>query len=170
MRRAYLVLGPESSGSRMLTEALVAAGLYGDAGHVQRLDTMDLADGPDGIVWRRSLPHGEDWPAVEALVAQLRAAGYAVTALVILRQREITAESQVRAGHSPNMATATAKVDKATVAAWTGLAAAGLVPVAVCYEAFTASEAVRAALFTSLGLEVPALDFRDENAKYLGRP
>lgn len=34
---AYLVLGPEASGIRLMASILIGAGCYGDSGHTQRL-------------------------------------------------------------------------------------------------------------------------------------
>ena len=68
MKRAFLVLGAESSGTRLVTRLLIAAGCHGDGGHQQPFDKWQAAsspfDGKDPIVWRRSYPWTEYhlWP------------------------------------------------------------------------------------------------------------
>jgi hypothetical protein len=165
-RTCYFVMGPESSGTRMMGKAFVQLGIYGDSDHKQRLDDLDFVDRPDRIAFRRSFPHGPEWPDVAGLVATMRAAGYRVVPVVTLRQREYCAESQVRIGHSKNMAAARAKIDRAVEHIWTGLARAGLVPVVVAYEPFVRSPEVRRVFFQSLGLDVPTMEWRDGNRKY----
>jgi LPS sulfotransferase NodH len=49
-KRAFLVLGPESSGTRLMTKLLMVAGCYGDDGHVQRLDRDPLPNVPFEVV------------------------------------------------------------------------------------------------------------------------
>ena len=53
----FLVIGPESSGTRMLAQAFISSGCFGDAGHSQRLD-RDISVGKTPKVLRSSLPHG----------------------------------------------------------------------------------------------------------------
>lgn len=81
-RHAFLVLGPESSGTRLATSVLIAGGCVGDADHVQRWDSTDPI-GETPIVWRRSIPHDNEIPALDAMLARLD--GYSVTPVVVVR-------------------------------------------------------------------------------------
>ena len=81
-KRAFLVLGPGTSGMRLMTRLLIAAGCYGDDGDDQRLDHGLPAD-EALIVWRRSLPHRGEWPDLRAMIRGLEAAGYETTAIVM---------------------------------------------------------------------------------------
>ena len=92
--RAYLVLGPESSGTRMMTRLLLASGCIGDGDHAQRWDEQ-LPDGETPIVWRRSLPHGGEWPSLDLMTHKLRKHGYAVFAVVMTRDWTAVARSQM---------------------------------------------------------------------------
>jgi hypothetical protein len=96
MKRAYLVVGPESSGTRFLTQLLVDAGCFGDGGHDQRLDKQgdpsralveetQLPKDDTPIVWRRSYPRGGQWVELSKPIAQLRGKGYEVWVVVATR-------------------------------------------------------------------------------------
>lgn len=90
---AYLVLGPESSGTRMMTKLLIAAGCIGDGDHEQRWDEH-LPEGETPIVWRRSLPHGGEWPSLDLMTHRLRERSYRVHAVVMARDWTAVARSQ----------------------------------------------------------------------------
>lgn len=94
MLDAYLVLGPESSGTRMMTRLLMESGCVGDGDHEQRWDT-GLPTGQTPIVWRRSLPHGGEWPSIDLMTHRLREQGYTVYAIVMMRDWTAVAHSQI---------------------------------------------------------------------------
>ena len=169
MRQAFFVMGPESSGTRMLTRAFVSVGVFGDDGEVQRLDDMQFEGRPERIVFRRSIPHDGEWPPVGDLCREMAAAGFDVWPVVILRDREITARSQVKAGHSRSVEEARQKVDKAVILIYAELACVESQPVMqVAYESFVAHERVRVDIFASLGLSGPVgMEFYNGNEKYL---
>jgi len=62
----------------------IAAGCEGDGDHHQRWDS-DPVDG-DLIVWRRSLPHGKEWPDIPAMRDDLVDRGYAVKIVCVTRK------------------------------------------------------------------------------------
>src|SRR5581483_9496380 len=97
-KRAFLVLGPESSGTRLVTRCLIAAGCQGCGDHAQDLDAS-LDGAADLIVWRRSLPHGSLWPDLREMLLALRSHGYAVQVLVTVRSHYCMVRSQIRARH-----------------------------------------------------------------------
>jgi hypothetical protein len=170
MRKAFLVLGPEASGTRMLTEAFCKLGVFGDAGHEQRLDDLNFAAAPDSIVFRRSLPHGGNgtrhWPAVGALATCLRGAGYRVIPVLILRDQEVTVQSQLRATHVESAESARANLEFAVRHVYIELAKVGLWPMVVSYESFVRSRQVREVFFAQFGLPAPRMAFFDANVKY----
>jgi hypothetical protein len=111
MKRAYLVLGPESSGTRFITRLLIDAGCFGDGDHGQRLDFLEqrerinedvLPKDETPIVWRRSYPHRGIFVDIGKAVAQLRAKGYDVRAVVTSRDWFPMLQSQVKVGHVPD--------------------------------------------------------------------
>lgn len=158
---AYLVAGPESSETRMLTKAIISSGVFGDYGHVQRLDNLKFGDRPDKIVLRRSLPHAHAWPDLDKICTTMEAAGYEVRRVAITRNEYITALSQIRNGHAPNMNVAKSNI-KTSLEKLKGFGG-----VSVVYGRFVNNREYREAIFSKLGLAPPAMDFYDGNKKYV---
>lgn len=94
--RAFLVLGPESSATRLTTRILIKNGCYGDGDNVQRLDTGGIEGDP--IVWRRSVPYASKWLKLSRLLERLRS--YDVIAVVTTRDWSCLVQSQVNRGHA----------------------------------------------------------------------
>jgi hypothetical protein len=67
--KAFIVLGLESSGTRLMTRILIKNGCQGEDTHVQRWDT-DRIEG-DPIVWRRSVPHAGRYFNLSEMLARL---------------------------------------------------------------------------------------------------
>lgn len=166
-KRAFLVLGPESSGTRLMTKLLIAAGCYGDDGHEQRLDCAIPADEPL-VVWRRSVPHRKEWIRVREVVARLSDAGYSVTAIVMSRDWHALGLSQVQAPHVADVETATANAQRAYCLIFGSLSATNTPFEVVNYEAIVSRpQATVAALMRRLGLAEPEGTYLyDGNAKY----
>jgi hypothetical protein len=91
--KAFLIVGPESSGTKLFAQILIGAGCAGDDDHYQKWDweppTGDL------IVWRRSVPHAEWYPDIVGMVETLRGSGYRVFAYVMTRDWYAMLNSQV---------------------------------------------------------------------------
>lgn len=77
MKKLFFVIGPESSGTRLTTRILCESGCFGDFEHYQRLDefvrgnTDDLnsiTNGAESIVFRRSVPHGEELADIDVIL------------------------------------------------------------------------------------------------------
>lgn len=90
-KRAYVVVGPESSGNRLLTALLVRAGCAG-AGSTSQ--PFDLPTEEDPAVLLRSYPHGNEWPDLAAICGELRNRGYVVRVLVLVRDPWCVVQSQ----------------------------------------------------------------------------
>ena len=167
MKTAYFILGPESSGTRMITKAFVTLGIYGDFRHKQRMDDLDFSKTPDKIVLRRSLPHGEDWPSIADTINLMKQAGYMiVTPILILRDKDMTVKSQIRHSHAKNTAESRANIEYAIDHAHRELGSIGLVPLMINYEPFVKYDTVRKNFFKHLGLPEPTMAFFDANEKY----
>ena len=91
-KRAYLVLGPEGSGTKLVTRLFVEAGCQGEWSHKQKFDR----EGPAGelVVVRRSYPHNGSWPNLKTLAGQLLE--YEVRAVVMIRTYRCTVASRTR--------------------------------------------------------------------------
>ena len=167
MSKAYLVLGPESSGTRCITQLLVDAGCRGDAGHEQPFDRR-LPEGVSPIVWRRSIPHGKQWPDIGAMVDALKAKGYDVRAIVTTRDWHPVIRSQVKARHVAGRDEALANLRRAYPFTFEHLMKAAIPWWLVSYEALVARpKKVAANLLAELGLPLPEkVEVFDGNEKY----
>ena len=85
-KQAFLILGPESSGTRLHAKMLKANGVFGGDGHYQKLDTMDrgLLEGRETTFLRRSFPHGGLTHPVSPHILTFFE-DYPVTAIVTMR-------------------------------------------------------------------------------------
>jgi hypothetical protein len=167
LKTAYFIIGPESSGTRMLTKAFCTLGIYGDHKHKQRLDDLDFSKTPDQIVIRRSLPHGIAWPAIADTINLMKQAGYhVIVPVMILRDKDATVKSQIRHAHTKTGQEAKANIQFAIDFAYRELANVGLSPFIISYEPFVKYDGVRKAFFKQLGLAEPVMVFYDANEKY----
>jgi LPS sulfotransferase NodH len=172
MKRAFLVLGAESTGTRLLTSQLLAAGCSGDASHEQPYDNGEF-ENADPIVWRRSFPWTVDrlWPDIGTdLLPLLHANGYSVTrALVTTRDWYAIAKSQVRQQHVSSEAAALKNVTIAYHEIFRQLAQHEVETLVVSYEAMTSyKELAVCKLLGELGLDPKAQlhPIQDEGRKY----
>ncbi|MBN1814714.1 MAG: hypothetical protein JXA14_22935 [Anaerolineae bacterium] len=173
MKQAFFVVGPESSGTRLLTRVLIRSGCFGDDGHRQRMDDLVFYGRPSHIAFRRSVPHDGGWPDLARIVRLMRQAGYDVTALVTVRELQAMAKSQVRAGHVRTISTALGNIERAYRSIFAGLGKLyGTGLFVVPYEAAVLHPPSLADLVMSLGLTPasPLTAIYDGNAKHYQRP
>lgn len=167
MKKAFFVMGPESSGTRMMTEAFISLGIYGDNTHLQRLDTEGFNKGHEIIAFRRSVPHGDIMPAISKLISRMESREYQIYPIVILRDKDMCAKSQVKNGHSKNTNAAKQSIAKAIDHIYKELSLANKPPYVVFYEPFVKFKKVRAMFFKQFGLELPNMEFINANNKYV---
>lgn len=114
MRRAFIVVGPESSGTKLLTRILIGMGCWGDDGDAQRLDKGFPSEGIDCIVWRRSFPCLKQWPILSKIFRNLLNTGFdKVTCFVTSRDWTAMASSQVKRGHVATIKQAEINIQRA---------------------------------------------------------
>lgn len=167
MREAVFVCGPEASGTRMLTEAFVRAGYKGDYSHRQRLDHGDLTDAPEKIVFRRSCPHGGQFPNLYEIVHRLQKADYVVRPVIIFRDKDVTVKSQVIARHVENETKSRENIERALFELFTNFVEIDLIPVVIYYKSFVSSEKVRENFFKQFGVNSPEqMKFFNADSKY----
>jgi hypothetical protein len=103
---AYLVLGPESSGTRLFTRILLNSGCAGSAEHQQPWDDFNFPEPTGPIVFRRSIPSepwpNKQWPNIDEIVHRLRDKGYLVRAAVTTRDWQAVIRSQAHVPHVPD--------------------------------------------------------------------
>ncbi len=99
-KRAFFVIGPESSGNRYVTRCFIEAGCFGDYSHGQRLDKDEgFQEATDTVVFRRSVPHGEGWawPNLDMQLERFRDRGYQdVRVVALVRNQYCTIESHLK--------------------------------------------------------------------------
>ncbi|HVX59975.1 MAG TPA: class I SAM-dependent methyltransferase [Pirellulales bacterium] len=166
MKDAIFILGPEESGTQTITEAFVRGGYYGDFGLEQRMDNLAFDGLPDRIVFRRTLPHGHDWPDVGAIVAKLQERGYRVRPVVIWRDKEMAQLAQTEM-HGRDPGTSRDNINLALERIYAGLAGQQLWPETVYLEAFVRYPHVRSEFFRRFELTPPAdMQFPDPDEPY----
>ena len=169
--RAFLVVGPESSGTKLATRLLMAAGCKGDCGHRQRFD-VSPPDGEDPVVWRRSMPHGHPrnaWPDIADMVLLLRKVPYEVSALVTTRDWRSMVMSHVHdQQHARSAEEAERLIREAYTRIFVALSLRGVPWWTLSYEALVARpREVGCATASLLGLPRPVpFEVRDGNEKY----
>lgn len=167
---AYFVFGVEASGTRMLTDLLIACGAIGSAGHGQAHDSGLPRAGTlsKPIVWRRSFPHARKTPSVPLLADEMRQAGWDPYALVIVRDTLANTRAQVTA-HAPSIEAAWEKNQGEFAAIFNGLTIAAVPFEVLTYENIVARPIdTQDYLSTLPGLSRPVKykTIRDANAKH----
>lgn len=165
MRRAFFVLGPEGSGTHMLTEAFRLAGCHEESvyGGFPEDGIYDFWAMPDLFVFRRSLPHAHRWPPIWSIFRQLEDANYEVQPILIIRDWYCTIQSVMRRDYvrqfdqcEQNMRNAIERVS----GIFTNL-------IYVTYESFCMHREFRQWLFCErLGLPEPEIQIYYGNTKY----
>jgi len=112
-KRVYIVVGPESSGTKLVTRLFCESGCWGDYGHDQRLDAYvdgksrwPVPSNVGEIVFRRSIPHGRKWPDLMEIRERFAARYYAPFWVVTVRDWYCTIHSAAANRHKPSVSQA----------------------------------------------------------------
>jgi hypothetical protein len=177
MKRAFLVLGAESSGTRLLTQILIAGGCHGDPSHEQAFDDWQFQD-KTPIVWRRSYPWSIHrlWPNLALdLLRPLGRFGYEdIMVLISTRDWIATSRSQA-APENRHVADEEEALENMAIAyreIFRQVADAGLPSLVVAHEALClAGERAARPLLGRLGLDdragLPPIDAGRNLRRYL---
>lgn len=166
MKRAFLVLGPESTGTRLATRILIAGGCHGSDAHFPAFEKEPLDD-LDPVVIRRSYPHNGRWGRVPDLLTMLGEREF--RAVVTVRDWHVTADSQIRNRHVRDLETAREHMMKAYAEIFSQLRKASIPYETLVYESLLLTpNAVQGALLRSLGLvdHVDPVLIENGNKKY----
>lgn len=101
MKRAYVVLGPESSGTRLVGKILAGLGCEGDILMRQWNLWLPMEEKLAMIRW--SFPHAKKWPDIEETNRELGQRGYQVRHVIMTRDYRAMAQSQVEHRHVKTM-------------------------------------------------------------------
>lgn len=137
VKRAYVVVGPESSGNKLLTALLIRAGCVGDP----------RDDGPgmwsiiepateQRVALTYSFPHGQEWPDLRNVYWRLQNKGYLTWFLVAARDPWCVFQSQEQRRLKP-MPVAMANYQRSYREIFTQLHAIDAPYLMVPYEAIT---------------------------------
>ena len=126
-RKIYIVLGGESTGTRLVTKLMMQAGCYGEDAHIQSMDgdvkemrwdkiKATLKNQP--IVWRRSFPHDGEYPNISREMVEPLKQGCGLSDrdfyfLVTVRDWFPASRSAAIRGHSSTPYTALEKLREA---------------------------------------------------------
>jgi|TARA_B100000035_G_scaffold313794_1_gene328345 hypothetical protein len=186
MKRAYIVLGAESSCTRFITNLLIKAGCSGrtwNQNHEQEIDFKDPTD--DLVVWRRTYPHKWDdvnnypyvvndtfgIPDTDGMYTRLVELGYQVKVVVTMRDFYTTSMSGVNVGFRPHTQTlekAYHNTKEAYKFIFSFINKYNLDYVLINYESCVINgEKYFNEMLSLLGLnKLSDIGFRDENSKY----
>jgi hypothetical protein len=163
--KGYLVIGPESSGTKLTAELLRRAGcrsvaiVGGDDGAALRLD------GHPPLI-RRSFPHGAEWPTVADLVSLLAVPD--VQVVVTTRDWFAMTESQVNRRLAACREIAVGNIRRAYRDIFAGLSTLNLPFLVSSYEALTSQAGYPARLLGELGLRAATVETYAANNKWYG--
>jgi hypothetical protein len=170
---AYLVVGAESSGTKLMTSILVRAGCQGTDGYPQEWDAgieAILWGNVHRFVWRRSIPYAGMWPDLYGMVSDCRAKSHFVQIIWMTRDWHAAAQSQVKHGHVPTLEAARANLQIAHSRTASQLIQCSpqAAYVMVNFESLiTRPRPVLDWVGAWIGLPLPDVEIRDENAKWL---
>jgi len=171
----YLVFGPESSCTRMMTRLLIQGGCRGQDTHKQAYDKKPPKAEPGvKVVWRRSFPHLNRWPDIAEMVQMLRVSGYdlgQIRIVVTVRDWWATRESQRKTGHVRDIPAAQRRTTEAYRRIFRGAFETGVQFLVVPVEALhVGGQPAIAAVYRQLGLPAKrawdAEPVRNENQKH----
>jgi hypothetical protein len=165
MTPGYVLVGPESSGTKLTAELLRRAGcrsveiLGGDDGSALPLD------GHPPLI-RRSLPHGHLWCTVSELATLLGVED--VRVVVTTRDWFTMIDSQVARGLATDPETAVANIRRAYHDIFTGIRELDAPYLVSSYEALTSQPRYAERLLRSLDLPPASVECYEANAKWYG--
>jgi hypothetical protein len=163
--RGFLLVGPESSGTKLTAELLRRAGC-------RSIEILGGDDGPqrplDGHppLLRRSFPHGPYWVSLRQLVELLGADD--VQVVITTRDWFAMVDSQVGRRLAADHDTAVANIRRAYRDIFAGVAELGLPYVVSSYEALIAQPRYAERLLSTLGLPSASVECYEANAKWYG--
>lgn len=98
MMKAFIILAPENSGSKMLTRYFIEAGCLGEAGYTQAFDNS-LPSPEKQIVWKtHNLNSNSKTIEIKTAITKVIEAGYEPIVLLLFRDPYAIAKGQVQRG------------------------------------------------------------------------
>ena len=173
--RAFVVVGPESSGNKYMVRLLCEAGCAGRSDDYQPYDdlsdlTVQFPEGqplPENVGFHRSFPHAGSWPLLGKIKEKLSGFGYSTVIIVMVRDVEAIQHSQVRRGHVDSAETARKNIARANALIWGEIAGNDMMYYSILYGRLADRDYVKDLLRTlELNSEASLSDFVDADQKY----
>lgn len=165
MKKAFIVLGAESSGTRLMVKVLINGGCKGTSDHFQDFDHQPIKG--DYIVWRRSVPHNHQDVYLDEMLRRL--SEYEITIIVMVRNWDALEKSQIAAPHVSCLAEAQYNIPKAYKSIFEQLIKLELDYILIPYESLILNPVlVQQKIYERFGLSgEPVLPITNENHKWL---
>lgn len=106
LKRLYLVIGPQSSGTRMMTRALILSGCT-------EMESIDGCEDLNTVVIHRSIPDAGKWPKLINIELVFRRMGYYVQPIIMTRDWNAICQSQVNRKYVNDIEQAQAEIQEA---------------------------------------------------------
>ena len=156
--KAFIVTGPQSSGTRMMTRALILSGCF----EIADVDELPVESGSP-VVIHRSIPHAGRWPNWWGKVLEFNRADYEVQPIIMSRDWNALCLSQIKRAFVGSREEAEENIRKAYQSATQSLP----MYVMISYESFCLSPDFRRWLFTErFGLPKTPIDIWYANDQY----
>jgi len=170
-RRAIIVTGAESSGTKVMTEALVHCGVRGEYGDTQPWDDLMFRRATDDfIVFRQTVPHATRVPNLSDIIGRLRFNKFEVTVICMMRDWDCLRQSMMKRGHVKSEASAIRAIQRAYPYIMVETTINGILPLCVNYEEFVLRHEFRQDIFARFGLDVTKAEaemvFFNSNEEY----
>lgn len=112
--KAFIVVGAEGSGNRMIQRFFIGCGCYGNKSHKQLFDYTNPEPPMELVVWRTSIPHSLiKKPNAKKMYLLMKKLGYNTTIVEIRRDFKETISSQVKRKFVKNEKEAQEKIIRA---------------------------------------------------------
>jgi hypothetical protein len=156
MANGYIVIGSESSGTRLFTKICIHAGCLGSDQHDQVWDYNPFPAPNKPIVFRRSVPHNKVWPDVKDIIKRMQDSGYEVMILITTRDWHATMKSQVSAHHVSSEELALKQIRRAYKHIFSEISSLNIPYVLGSYESITSNPKAVSQLLKEL--ELPQIE------------
>lgn len=192
-RKAYVIVGPESSGNRMMAKAIASTKDFGDGGFTiseenkfifkelwldfdkkYDLDALDeaLNHSPNDLIFVSSVPTRPQgtriYPEIAKIVDTIIVHSYRVFPIVMHRDKAFTVMSQIGRGHAHHEEVANINIDSAYDHIFSEFAKVNVFPLIVKYEEFVTNSYYRSYFLRKM-LDLPntaQMEFFNANDKY----
>ncbi len=166
-KKAFIVIGPESSGTRVMTEIFIKSGCSGDFGHQQYFDETPPSS-EKLVVWRRSIPHAKvKEPDIKKMYNKLVEEKYDVTVIVTTRDMSCMIKSQINAPHILSEEEGIKNISDAYLFIFSLINELKVKYYVVSYESLILHQESTINYLSSLiGISLSPIEFRNENIKW----